>query len=200
MTITVIDYFLSIMQSCSYPGSCSSSCPILHSPTHSLCISMRGCILQYLKQRIISYRKCIPAPCLVFTYQPFDNHLHYHPLSLYHSFSLLTHFLFPLIHSIILKLRFLHVGCDTTGRCGQDSSLMPVEDKLVSVRWDARHTSACTASVWGLEFVCFLLFFHSRCLSVSLHAHDAGCCQRFCRSMKGNLFCWQFIDWMFLSK
>lgn len=115
-----------------------------------------------------------------------DNRLHYHPFSLYHCFSPLTHFLFPLIHSTSLALRFLSVGCDTIGRCGQDSSVMPVKDKLVSVQWDARHTSACTASsVWGLEFVGFLLFFHSRCLSVSLHARAAGCCQRFCRRMNG---------------
>lgn len=74
------------------------------------------------------------------------------------------------------------LGCDTAGRCGQDSYLMPVKDKRVSVRWDARHTSACMASsVWGLAFVCFLLIFHSCCLSVWMHAHAAGCSQRSCR-------------------
>lgn len=36
---------------------------------------------------------------------------------------------FPQIHIVSLVLRFLSFGCDTVGRCGQNSSLMPVKDK-----------------------------------------------------------------------
>lgn len=72
------------------------------------------------------------------------------------AFSLYHISCFPLIHSIGLELRFLSVRCNTIGRCGQEFSLMPVKDKLVSVQWDARHTHARKASsVWGLKFCLF---------------------------------------------
>lgn len=114
-----------------------------------------------------------------------DNCLHYHPFLLLSTAFLFTHVsCFPPFHIASLLLRFLSFGCDTISRCGQNSSLMPVRDKRVSSRWDARLKSACTAStVWGLEFVCFLLFFHSCSLSVWFHTQAAGCCHRFCRRM-----------------
>lgn len=96
----------------------------------------------------------------------------------YLCFSLLTRFLFPLLRSRGC------VGCDTVGRWGQEFFLMPVKDKLVSVGWDARRAYAPKASsVWGLEFVCFLLCFHSRCLSVWPRSQAAGCYQRLCMRM-----------------
>lgn len=171
--------------------SCSSSsslCPFLTQP-HSLSLSLPSASLVSRlniqdKEQYCLFSQISPRP---------DHCLHYRPLSLFCSSDT-----FPVPPASQRQ----SVGCDTVGRCGQEFSLMPVKDKLVSVRWDARHTHACKASsVWGLEFVCFLLCFHSRCLSVSPRSQAAGCYQGLCMRMNdiiGFFFVYcKFIHWMF---
>lgn len=65
-------------------------------------------------------------------------------------------------------------GCEIRGRCGQEITLMPVSDNLVSAQRDARHSHACRApSVPGL-FVSDFSFIHG-----AYQLWFTGCCWTF---------------------
>lgn len=108
---------------------------------------------------------------------------------------------FPQIHIVSLVLRFLSFGCDTVGRCGQNSSLMPVKDKRYLL--DETPGKNLHSLHWLGSGICLFPTLLSFMQLISFVPH-AGCglFSKVCAGgwMLSLDFCWQFIDLMFLSE
>lgn len=96
-------------------------------------------------------------------------------------FSPLIHFLLPLSHSISVALTFLSVGCNTTGRCGQESS--GFQSKINGYLFDETPGTHLPARppLFGVGVFPALLSFT---LLISF-APRTGCCQDVLRGCAG---------------